>query len=86
MSSMQTAVWWSAVWVWMMVVSEVVLREHWRGGLQPTGQVGTRQDREYHATTASKRDVRKEAASNTPTAIHLPGAIWAMFCHKLGQQ
>ena len=65
-------------------MSEVVLREHWHGGLQPTGQVGTRQDREYHVTTASKRDVRKEAASDKPTAIHLPRAIWAMFCHKLG--
>jgi len=46
-------------------------------------QVGTRQDSEYHGTTAGKRDVRKEAANNTPT---IPGAIWVMFCHKLNQQ
>ena len=49
-------------------------------------QVGTRQDRKYHATAADKRDVRKEAANNTPTTIYRPGATWATLCHKLGQQ
>jgi len=30
--------------------------------------------------------MRKEIASDAPTTIHLSGAIWTMFCHKLVQQ
>ena len=30
--------------------------------------------------------MRKEIASDAPTIIHLSGAIWTTFCHKLVQQ
>jgi len=44
---------------------------HWRGGRRHTGQVGTRQDHEYQATSAGKLDVSCEKSRKRYVYIDL---------------